>query len=86
MNTEELFSRYPILQPMQEDLGAAFVLLKNAAEQRRLIMVAGNGGSCADAEHIVGELMKSFVSKRPLSKIVIDQLIATDAERGAYIA
>ncbi|NCC65202.1 MAG: SIS domain-containing protein [Spirochaetia bacterium] len=86
MNTEEIFSRYPILEPMQEVLGAAFALLKTAAEQRRLIMVAGNGGSCSDAEHIVGELMKSFVSKRPLSKVMVAQLIATDAERGAYIA
>lgn len=31
------------------------------------LLVCGNGGSAADSEHIVGELMKSFVKERPLS-------------------
>ena len=38
------------------------------------LLVCGNGGSCADAEHIVGELMKGFLKKRPLSGDIRDKM------------
>ena len=63
----ELYERYPALRVCEADAAAAFGLLKNAAERRALIMLCGNGGSAADCEHVVGELMKGFLLPRPLS-------------------
>jgi len=51
-----LFSNYPVLKDCRESIMAAFQPLSNCYHQRGLIMVCGNGGSAADAEHIVGEL------------------------------
>lgn len=49
------------------------------------LLVAGNGGSAADADHIVGELMKGFVKKRPLGDDFIAKLCGIDPEHAAYI-
>jgi D-sedoheptulose 7-phosphate isomerase len=50
------------------------------------VLVCGNGGSCADADHIVGELMKSFELKRPIKTAIQEKLAAIDPERGSYLA
>ena len=49
-------------------------------------MIAGNGGSAADSEHIVGELMKGFVKRRPLSEELKQALEAADPIRGKELA
>ena len=64
---EELTGRYPVLEAVKEDIRAAYELLKDCYEQGGKVLIAGNGGSCADSEHIVGELMKGFVKRRPVS-------------------
>lgn len=64
---ETLFNTYPALIPCKNDVEAAFSLLLKAAESKALIMACGNGGSAADSEHIVGELMKGFNLTRPLN-------------------
>ena len=64
----ELFVRYPALAACRADILSAYGLLLECAENRGLIMVCGNGGSAADCEHIVGELMKGFCSRRPLNR------------------
>ncbi len=56
----ELISRYPALKSSQKDILMAFECLKNAYASGKKLMVCGNGGSCADSEHITGELMKGF--------------------------
>ena len=38
-------------------------LIFNAHKEKRKILVAGNGGSCADAEHFVGELVCTFLDR-----------------------
>jgi len=63
-----LFSNYPDLKGCRESILDAFQLLSNCYRQGGLIMVCGNGGSAADAEHIVGELMKGFKMKRPMKQ------------------
>ena len=63
----QLFTNYPSLKVNEESIITAFQLLHNCYRNKGLIMVCGNGGSAADAEHIVGELMKGFKQKRPLS-------------------
>ena len=62
-----LLSRYPALGPAGRDIVAAFELLAAAYGGGGKVLVCGNGGSAADAEHIVGELMKTMASSRRLS-------------------
>jgi len=62
-----LFANYPALRGCEESILAAFRILKDCYYRKGLIMVCGNGGSAADAEHIVGELMKGFKMRRPIS-------------------
>lgn len=63
---ERLFARYPALKPCREDVMDAYLLLRDCYQRGGRLLVCGNGGSCADAQHIVGELMKGFYLKRPL--------------------
>ena len=55
-----LVERYPSLESAKNDIVAAYLLLEESYENGGKLLVAGNGGSAADAEHIVGELMKGF--------------------------
>ena len=64
----ELIERYPALGSVATDIETAFLTLKNCYEQGGRVYLCGNGGSTADCEHIVGELMKCFKKKRPVDK------------------
>ena len=61
---KELFERYPALAACKDDILAAEELMMDAYKSGGKIMVCGNGGSCSDSEHIVGELMKGFLLMR----------------------
>ena len=63
-----LIERYPQLSNCQEDVIKAFELIKESYLSGGKVLVCGNGGSAADSEHIVGELMKCFKKKRPISE------------------
>lgn len=90
MNTEEILNdliiRYPNLDVCKNDIYNAFKLLEKAYLNDNKLLIAGNGGSAADAEHIVGELMKRFKSPRPIDNDLKDKLISLDKERGAKLA
>ena len=58
--------KYPCLAGAGEGLSAAFAVLEGAYLGGGKALLCGNGGSAADCEHIVGELMKGFTQKRPL--------------------
>jgi D-sedoheptulose 7-phosphate isomerase len=62
-----LFERYPVLRACEDQLRAAFDALAAAYASGNKLLVCGNGGSAADSEHIVGELMKGFLKRRPIS-------------------
>lgn len=62
----DLYERYPALCDAKRDIEAAADALIAAFEAGGKLLLCGNGGSCADCEHIVGELMKGFMLKRPL--------------------
>jgi len=62
----ELMKGYPALKPCQDDIRKAADLICEAVGHSGKILTCGNGGSAADAEHIVGELMKGFLRKRSL--------------------
>lgn len=74
---EELLKRYPSLQICKEDIENALKLIIDTYENGGKILVCGNGGSCADSEHIVGELMKGFLSMRPVTDERIPERIRT---------
>jgi len=63
---ERLFKRYPELNPQRDSIFAAYNLMRDAYKNGKKLLVCGNGGSSADADHIVGELMKGFNKKRPI--------------------
>ncbi len=63
---KDLTERYPSLAPLYEELAQAVDLMENTYRRGGKILVCGNGGSAADCEHIVGELMKGFLSARKL--------------------
>ena len=83
---EELFVRYPVLNKNRDDILKAYEMLKACYENGGKLLVAGNGGSCADAEHIVGELMKGFKKRRPLSEELQKRLAEEHAGHGAELA
>ena len=64
---EELLKRYPVLSECKEDISAALDLIIDTYKNKKKILVCGNGGSAADSEHIVGELMKGFMRKRSVN-------------------
>lgn len=63
----ELIERYPCLISCKEEIRQAAEALIHCYTNGGKVMICGNGGSCADADHIVGELMKGFLKKRPIS-------------------
>lgn len=64
---ERLFTRYPELQQTRQSVWDAYIMLRDCFENGGKLLLCGNGGSCADCEHIAGELMKGFYLKRPVS-------------------
>ena len=65
---EILVNRYPELSGAKKEISEAYQILENCYAHGGKLLVAGNGGSAADAEHIVGELMKSFMFERKIQK------------------
>lgn len=64
MMINELISRYPKLENIKPDIISALELMLKTVKSGGKILLCGNGGSSADCDHIVGELMKGFLSKR----------------------
>ena len=64
----ELLSRYPQLVSCKEDIENAVRSIIDCYEKGGKLILCGNGGSCSDCDHIVGELMKGFLKQRPLSE------------------
>ena len=69
-----LVERYPSLEAVKEEIIAAYLLMETCYECGGKLLVAGNGGSAADAEHIVGELMKGFKMSRKLNPDFAEKL------------
>lgn len=81
-----LLRRYPVLHEIKNDILEAYFVLEKCYASGGKLMIAGNGGSAADAEHIAGELMKRFKIPRPVSKDYAEKLIQIDPERGRKLA
>lgn len=81
-----LTKRYPALTACREEIYHAFMLLKETYLNDGMLLVCGNGGSGADSEHIVGELMKEFAICRPLEEQDRALLKEASAEHGELLA
>ncbi len=71
----ELLSRYPQLTECKSDIENAVNVIIDCYEKGGKLLLCGNGGSSADCDHIVGELMKGFLKKRPLSEEKREEMI-----------
>ena len=78
-HVERLTKRFPQLAQCREQILASYELLRACYDAGGMLLVCGNGGSGADAEHIVGELMKEFAVRRPLP--TQDQLLLRTLSR-----
>lgn len=83
---ELLINRYPVLEVCKQDIVEAYLLMEECYENDGKLLVAGNGGSAADSEHIAGELMKRFKIQRPVSEEYANRLIEIDQQRGPDLA
>ena len=83
---ELLLDRYPSLISVKEDIITSYLLLEESYKNGGKLLIAGNGGSAADAEHIVGELMKGFKNARKLNETLSKKLIAENQELGLYLS
>ena len=79
---KELVDRYPKLQICEKDIIQAYKYIQSAYDGNHKLLIAGNGGSAADSEHIAGELMKRFKSVRPINEELAAKIKAIDSERG----
>lgn len=81
-----LAERYPSLESTRNDIVAAYLLLEESYKNGGKLLVAGNGGSAADAEHIVGELMKGFKLPRKPEADFAEKLVEENQELGSVLA
>lgn len=81
-----LLVRYPVLTKVKEDIINAYLVMEECYLNEGKLLVAGNGGSAADSEHITGELMKRFKIPRPVNEEFANKLIAIDPVRGKELA
>jgi D-sedoheptulose 7-phosphate isomerase len=83
---DRLIDRYPDLQPTRSSVQTAIDLLTDCYHSDGKLLICGNGGSAADCEHIVGELMKGFFLRRPLPAEMRRKLIDAFPGEGDYLA
>lgn len=81
---EFLYRDFPVLENIAADIEGALQLLLECYKQGNKLLTCGNGGSAADSEHIVGELMKGFRLERPLSDTM--RKVLEDTYQGEQLA
>lgn len=81
-----LCEKHPLLNSVKNAIGKAAEMLIGCYFSGGKLLVCGNGGSCSDSEHIVGELMISFELKRSIKKDNAEKLTEVSPERGNYLA
>lgn len=81
-----LCERYPALESAKREIYEAYQVLEKCYTKGGKLLIAGNGGSAADAEHIVGELMKGFKLPRKSEVKFVEKLLAENKELGSVLA
>lgn len=82
---EDLVNKYPELRVCLHDIVSSYELIKKAYEEGHKVLICGNGGSAADSEHIVGELMKGFQVDRPLPLPLKQKILQLYPDIGEYM-
>lgn len=85
-NLDLLIMRHPHLECCKGNIIIAFEFIRDCYKNGGKLLVCGNGGSAADAEHIVGELMKGFKKARHLASIEVEKLVEIDSLMGRTLA
>ena len=83
---EELLQRYSVLARIKKEIWEAYLIMRESYLANGKLLIAGNGGSAADAEHIAGELMKRFKKSRPVEPEFAERLKKIDSIRGKALA
>ena len=83
---DNLISRSPVLEVCRGAIQKTFDTLVACYKADGKLLVAGNGGSAADAEHIVGEMMKRGFTRKDISPAYKEALLAADPELGPTLA
>ena len=81
-----LIDRYPELSVCKDDIEKSYLILEECYKTDHKLLIAGNGGSAADSEHIAGELMKRFKILRPVPEGFAEKLKTIDSNRGENLA
>lgn len=81
-----LVEKYPSLSSCIQEIIDSYLIMEEAYENGHKLLIAGNGGSAADAEHIVGELMKRFRIPRKIPADFAKKLCEVDSDRGPSLA
>lgn len=81
-----LIERYPKLEVARQEIIDAYFVMEESYENGGKLLIAGNGGSAADSEHIVGELMKGFKMPRKPKKDFAEKLKSENEELGTVLA
>ena len=82
---DELINRYPQLSSVKNAIGEAAECLITCFQKGMKVLVCGNGGSCSDSDHIVGELMKVFEHERPIGDTLRKKLLVS-GDRGKLLS
>lgn len=82
----DLIHRYPVLAANEDSINKAYEIIKDSYKSCGKLLIAGNGGSASDADHIVGELMKGFILPRKMDDDFANKLKAVDKEKGSELA
>ena len=81
-----LMKRYPVLESCKEEIIGGYELMEACYKNGGKLLIAGNGGSAADSEHIAGELMKRFKTPRSIPEDLKKKLIEIDSIRGKNLS
>lgn len=81
-----LVQRYPKLEAIVPSIVSAYNFMEECYSHDGKLMIAGNGGSAADSEHIAGELMKRFKISRKITSALAGKLCSIDSVRGLQLA
>lgn len=81
-----LINRFPQLSVIRQSIVDAYFCMEECFERDGKLLIAGNGGSAADAEHIAGELMKRFDRPRPIPEELSRRLKQIDPVRGEELS
>ena len=83
---DAFFERQKELSPMRENVAQCIRTLSRAFAEGHKLLLCGNGGSCADCDHIAGELLKGFLKKRPIPEPLKQKLSEQYGEEGLKMA